>query len=85
MDEGGRNSVAAFVRRTGIDYVVLLDDGHVSSLYGGLEILPTTYYIASDGNVRAFAKGVISESEVERNIKKILGSNVQNQRPALSE
>ena len=81
IDEGGRDAIATFLRTTGINYVVLLGDSQVSSRYGGLEILPTTYYIAADGNVRAFAKGVISKSEVERNIKEILGSSVQNQRP----
>jgi hypothetical protein len=78
MDEGGRDAIAPFVRRTGIDYVVLLGDGHVSSLYGGLEVLPTTYYIAPDGNLRTFVKGVISKAEVEPAIKKVLGSGVPN-------
>ena len=74
MDEGGKDAIAPFVRRTGIDYDVLLGDSHVSSLYGGLQILPTTYYIAPDGNVRAFAKGVVSRTELEQQIKKLLRS-----------
>lgn len=69
MDEGGRDAIAPLVRRTGIDYVVLLGDGHVSQL-------PTTHYIAPDGNVRAFVEGVISKAEVEPAIKKVLGSSV---------
>lgn len=71
MDEGGRDAIAQLVRRTGIDYVVLLGDGHVSQL-------PTTYYIAPDGNVRAFVEGVISKAEVEPAIKKVLESSVLN-------
>jgi thiol-disulfide isomerase/thioredoxin len=72
MDEDGRDAVASFVRNKGIDYIVLLGDGRVSALYGGLDFLPTTYYIARDGNVRAIVKGVVSEAEVERDIKEIL-------------
>ena len=58
-----------FVRRMGIDYVVLLGDSHVSSLYGGLEVLPTTYYISPHGDVIAFVNGVLSKTEVERDIR----------------
>src|ERR1017187_4919706 len=73
MDDGGRDAIAPFVRRTGINYVVLLGDNHVSSLYGGLDVLPTTYYISPHGDVIAFVNGVISKSEVERDIKQALG------------
>ena len=78
MDDGGRDAIAPVVRRTGINYVVLLGDNHVSSLYGGLDVLPTTYYISPHGDVIAFVSGVISESEVERDIKQVLGSGANN-------
>lgn len=78
MDEGGRDAIVPLVRRMGVDYVVLLGDNRVSSLYGGLEILPTTYYIAPDGTVRAFVNGVISKAEVEKDIKEVLRSGIQN-------
>lgn len=78
MDEGGRDAIVPLVRRMGVDYVVLLGDDHVSSLYGGLQILPTTYYIAPDGSVRAFVRGVISKTEVERDIREVLGAGVRN-------
>jgi cytochrome c biogenesis protein CcmG/thiol:disulfide interchange protein DsbE len=78
LDDGGRNAIVSLVRKMGVDYIVLLGDSHVSSLYGGVEILPTTYYIAPDGSVRAFVNGVISKTEIERNIKELLGSGVRN-------
>jgi hypothetical protein len=78
MDGGGRDAIAPFVRRTGINYVVLLGDNHVSSLYGGLDVLPTTYYIPPHGDAIAFVKGVISKSEIERDIKQVLRSGVRN-------
>ena len=79
MDGGGRDAIAQFVRRTGINYVVLLGDNHVSSLYGGLDVLPTTYYISPHGDVIAFVNGVISKSEIERDIKQVLRSGVRNE------
>jgi hypothetical protein len=78
MDDGGRDAIAPFVRRTGINYVVLLGDNHVSSLYGGLDVLPTTYYISPHGDVVAFVNGEISKSEIERDIKQELRSGVKN-------
>ena len=78
MDDGGRDAIASFVRRIGIDYIVLLGDSHVSSLYGGVEVLPTTYYISSHGGVIASVNGMISKTEVEQDIKEVLGSTVQN-------
>ena len=72
MDEGGRDSIEPLVRRTGINYPVLLDNGPISSLYSAEEILPTTYYISRAGNVLAFAQGVISKTEVEQNIDEAL-------------
>jgi thiol-disulfide isomerase/thioredoxin len=77
IDEGGRDAIARFVRKTGIDYLVLLGNSHVSSLYGGLEVLPTTYYISPSGIVIAFVQGVISKNQVQRDIKEALESSVQ--------
>ena len=72
MDDGGRDAIAPFVRRAGINYVVLQCDSQVRALYGGVDELPTSYYISRDGNVLAFVDGVISKSEVENNIKEVL-------------
>ncbi len=78
MDDGGINAIVPFVRRMGIDYVVLLGDSRVSSLYGGLEVLPTTYYISPRGDVIAFANGVLSKTEVEHDIRESLASGIWN-------
>lgn len=81
MDDGAREQVAAFATRIGMDYPVLLDDGHAGSEYEATEELPTTYYISRDGRVVAFVKGVIRKSEVERNIQEILAQPVTAGRP----
>ena len=61
----------------GIDYVVLLGDSRVSSLYGGVAVLPTTYYISPRGDVIAFVNGVLSKTEVEHDIGDVLASDVR--------
>lgn len=74
MDEADGTDVQQFVRRNGINYPVLLGDTHVASLYGGVQVLPTTYYISRSGHVLAFVSGVISLEEVQQNIKEALGN-----------
>lgn len=75
MDDGGINAIAPFVRRMGIDYVVLLGDSRVSSLYEGVAVLPTTYYVSPHGEVIAYVNGLVSKTEVERDIRETLVPN----------
>ena len=77
MDDGDISAIAPFVRRMGIDYVVLLGNSHVSSLYGGVAVLPTTYYISPHGDVIAFVNGMLSKTEVEHDIREVLASGVR--------
>ena len=77
MDDGSISAIAPFVRRMGIDYVVLLGDSRVSSLYGGVSVLPTTYYISPRGDVIAFVNGVLTKPEVEHEIRELLTSSVR--------
>lgn len=72
MDEGGAAAIEPFVRKEGMDYPVLVDDGRASAAYGATEVLPTTYYIGRDGRVVACVRGLASKGEVERNIEEIL-------------
>lgn len=72
MDDGGRDAIEAFVKKMGINYPILQGDDHAAGLYGGAEVLPTTYYISRDGLVVSSVNGLISEGEVESNIQEAL-------------
>ena len=74
MDDDSKDEIARFVRTSGMNYPVLLNDNRVASSYGGIGILPTTYYISRDGDVLAFAKGATARSEMEKNIREALAS-----------
>lgn len=80
-DEGGSAAVRPFAEKMGIDYPILFDDGHASSLYGAGEVLPTTYYISRDGMVIGFVKGVLAKQEVEANIREALKTPAETQGP----
>ena len=71
-DDGSTKDVSEFVAKMGVDYPVLMYDDKLNHAYGGIEYLPTSYYIGRDGKVMVEAGGLISESEMEANIQKIL-------------
>ena len=78
MDENPKaEKIGAFAKEEGINYTVLLGNDPVADLYGGAEVLPTTFYIGRDGKVVARAFGLISHSEIEKNIQSSLKQGAQ--------
>ncbi len=76
-DDGSANTAATkqvsdFMAKMGVDYPVLMYDDQMNKAYGGIDFLPTSYYIDRDGKVLIESGGLISESEMESNIQKIL-------------
>ncbi|HVC89459.1 MAG TPA: TlpA disulfide reductase family protein [Acidobacteriaceae bacterium] len=71
-DDDPPNKVSDFVSKMGVDYPVLMYDDKLNKAYGGIDYLPTSYYIGRDGKVVVESGGLISESEMEANIQKIL-------------
>lgn len=71
-DDGSTKDVSDFMAKMGVDYPVLMYDDQMNKAYGGIDYLPTSYYIGRDGKVIVEAGGLISESEMEANIQKIL-------------
>lgn len=61
-----------------INYPVLFDDADVSTPYGGVDGLPTTFFIDRSGKVVASTVGLVSRDEIEANIKKALSSGAQS-------
>ena len=61
-----------------INYPVLIDDASVSTPYGGIDGLPTTFFIDRSGKVVASTVGLASRDMIEADIKKALGSGGQS-------
>lgn len=61
-----------------INYPVLIDDADVSTPYGGVDGLPTTFFINRDGKVVASTVGLAPRDEIEADIKKALDSGGQS-------
>src|SRR5487761_1466066 len=73
-DDGSTKDVRDFMEKMGVDYPVLMYDDQLNKAYGGIDYLPTSYYIGRDGKVIVESGGLISESEMEANIQKILAT-----------
>ncbi len=64
--------IGQFAKEMNLNYIVALGNDKVGDAYGGVEGLPTTFYIGRDGKVVAAISGLVSHSEIEDNIKKAL-------------
>ena len=68
-----KHEVAKFVDHEKMPYPVLIDGDSISEPYGGLDALPTSFFLDRNGKVVAAQMGLTSESEIENNIRKSLG------------
>jgi thiol-disulfide isomerase/thioredoxin len=67
-----KQEVARFVQKTRIPYPVLIDGDSISRPYGGVDELPTSFFVNRHGTVVAAQLGVTSKDEIEGNIRKAL-------------
>jgi peroxiredoxin len=69
-----RSKLAKFGQEEGLNYPLLVGDDAVSRKYGGVEFLPTSYFVGRDGKIVAETAGLVSKDEVEASIKKALAA-----------
>lgn len=73
IDDAGREAVAKFADKMGVNYLVLEGDEKVANAYGGIQSLPTTFYLGRDGKVVKRVFGLATHGEIERNVQLALG------------
>jgi glutathione peroxidase-family protein len=73
MDDSGKDSIAKFAKDMGVNYPVLLGKESVGNEYGGVEYLPTSFYINRQGKVMERVFGLRSRSDIEDWVKEALG------------
>jgi peroxiredoxin len=82
MDDASTEDIAKFAKEMGVNYPILLGKESVGQSYGGIGVLPTTYFVDRDGKITAREFGLQSRSVFVDNIKKALsqGQAVQARR-----
>jgi thiol-disulfide isomerase/thioredoxin len=67
-----RAAVNKFATGEKVSYPMLLNGDSISTAWGGLDDLPSSFYVDRNGKVVAATVGLGSESDIESNIKKAL-------------
>ena len=72
MDDAGRDQIEKFTEQMGINYTVLQGTEKVGTAYGGVESLPTTFYIDREGRVVRRVFGLTTHADAEQQVKNAL-------------
>jgi thiol-disulfide isomerase/thioredoxin len=82
MDDSDKGDIQKFVKEMGINYPILLGKEAVGEQYGGVDVLPTTFFIDRDGKIVAREFGLQSRTIFVDHIKQALsqGRTVQAQK-----
>jgi peroxiredoxin len=68
VDEGSADKIASFSKEMGVNYTVLRTTDQVSDKYGGIDGLPTNFYVGRDGMVVEQVAGLVSKDVMESEI-----------------
>jgi len=67
-----KKEIADFVQRMHMPYPVLIEGDKLSKPYGGLDAMPTSFFVDRNGKIVAATMGISSKDDIEANIKKAL-------------
>lgn len=68
-DDSGEKSIADFAKKMNVNYIIVQGTEKVADLYGGVDGLPTSFFVDRSGKVVDKAMGLVSESVIEDAIK----------------
>ena len=69
-----KKEISDFVQRMHMPYPVLIDGDSLSKPYGGLDAMPTSFFLDRSGRIVAATMGITSKDDIEANIQKALKS-----------
>lgn len=72
--DAGKDAIAKVAVKSGVTYPILLTDGKVQTAYGGLDVLPMSFYVDRNGVIVEQTAGLGSKDQIEANIKKTIAS-----------
>lgn len=70
-----RQRAADFAKRNGITYPVLFGTSDVADAYGGVRLMPQTFFISSRGTIAASIIGITGKDDIEARIRALLTHN----------
>ena len=82
--DAGKDAIGKVAKKAGVSYPILLTDGKVQTAYGGLDVLPMSFYVDRNGVVVEETAGLGSKDEIEAHIKKTIASGAPAAGPKTS-
>jgi cytochrome c-type biogenesis protein len=73
MDDTDEKTIASFARKMGINYPIVIGTEKVADLYGGIDGMPTLFFVDRGGKIVDHELGLRSMDLIESNVKKSLG------------
>lgn len=74
-DSGAEKTISDFSRKMKVNYPILQGTEKVADLYGGIDGLPSSFFVDRSGKVVDHVLGLHSEEELADNIKKSLAQS----------
>ena len=71
--------IVAFARKMGVNYPILIGQESVGQSYGGIPVMPTTFFLDRNGKVLTREFGLQSRSVFVEHIKQALGPSATTQ------
>jgi thiol-disulfide isomerase/thioredoxin len=72
LDDPEGKKVKEIAANYGINYPVLLGTDQTAKQFGGVNALPTSFLIGTDGKIKEKVQGLLPEEELERKIQQLL-------------
>jgi cytochrome c biogenesis protein CcmG/thiol:disulfide interchange protein DsbE len=72
LDEEGWEVVKPYIEERKITYRMVIGNEQVSTLYGGIDSLPTTFLIDRDGKIAAIHTGLVNKATYQKEIEQLL-------------
>lgn len=69
MDDASKDEIGKFAKQMGVNYPILIGTESVGDAYGGVQFLPSTFFIDRDGKMVDHIFGLKSRSEIEDDVK----------------
>ena len=79
MDDASTDEIAKFAKEMSMNYPVLLGKDSVGDSYGGVGVLPVSFFVERDGKLIAREFGLQSRSVFVDHIKQAMGQATQAQ------
>lgn len=72
LDEAGPKVVQPFMKKMGINYPIVMGDEAVVSAFGGVKVIPTTFLIDRNGQIRDRKDGALPTEQYEKKIAALI-------------